>query len=184
MNKLILGLALSFMLLVSCSKSDNANSIGLAGTWIFTERVSNSFAYPSVLINPYPIASSRWVTSLDSIKITFDNNGNYEFSNFNLPVDKGRYIVKDSFLIINPDTSGFVKFNYSLISVAFSPVTTPVQYSPYQDFHFSSDTILIKKTTSHNVSFSTQWLTKATSPILPGNDTLILNHSVNNFKRQ
>ena len=127
MKKIVFGYVLGLALLISCSKNDSAISNEIAGTWVFTGQVINSFAYPSVLTNPFPIASSGLSTSLDSIKITFDNNGNYTFSNFKLPVDRGTYkIVKDSMLVINPDTAAFVKFNYSLTSVTFSSAVTPV----------------------------------------------------------
>jgi hypothetical protein len=185
MKKIAIGFALSLTLLISCSKDDNSGSNAIVGTWVFTSRATNSFAYPSVLTNPFPIGSSSWSTSSDSIKISFDNKGSYTFLNFNLPVDKGNYVIaQDSFLIIKPDTADFVKFNYSLSSVAFSSGTSPAPVSPYNDFHFSSDTIIMKKSANNEITFSTFWLTKAQNPIIPSNDTLILNHSLNNFKRQ
>jgi hypothetical protein len=181
-NVLIVGL----ILIVSCSKNDNPVSNTVVGTWIFTNQSTNSFAYPSVLTNnPYPVGSTSWFTSSDSIKISFDNNGNYTFSNFRLPVDNGKYIVaQDSFIIIKPDTAGFIKFNYSLPAITFSSGTTPLPISPYLDFHFSSDTILFKKSTNNNIVFSALWLTKAKNPVISSNDTIILNQSLNYFKRQ
>jgi hypothetical protein len=185
MIRTAIAFTITLLLLTSCSKTENPAANKLVGTWIFTNRISTSFAYPSVLTNPFPLASSSWSISMDSIKISFDNSGNFIFSNFNLPVDKGKYVVvKDSILIIDPDTAGLVKFNYSLISLTNSSTTGPVQYLPYQDFRFSSDTIIMKGLTSNHLSLSTNWLTKATNPIIPSNDTLILNASVNNFKRQ
>lgn len=185
MKNVATGLFLSLTLIVSCSKNDNSASNSVVGTWIFTNQLINSFAYPSVLTNHVPIGSASWSTAFDSVKISFDNNGNYTFSNFHLPVDKGKYIIsQDSFIIIKPDTAGFIKFNYSLPSVTFSSGTTPVQISPYSDFHFSTDTILFKKSTNSNIVFSGLWLTKAKNPIIPSNDTLILNQSFNYFKRQ
>ena len=185
MKKIAFKLALSLTLFASCSKHDNSASNSIIGTWVFTSQVTTSFAYPSFLTNPFPVGSSSWSTSSDSIKISFDNTGNYIFFNFKLPADKGKYVIaQDSFLIIKPDTAGFVKFNYSLPSITFSPGTSPVPVPPYNDFHFSSDTILIKKSTINNIAFSGIWLTKAKNQILPGNDTLILNYSVNNFRRQ
>jgi hypothetical protein len=171
--------------LISCSKNDDSVSNPVVGTWVFTNRVTNSFAYPSVLTNPFPIGSSSWSVSSDSIKISFDNDGNYTFLNFNLPVDKGSYILaQDSFLIIKPDSADFIRFNYSLSSVGFSSGTNPDPVPPYHDFRFSSDTVVMKKSTNNNITFAALWLTKAQNPIIPSNDTLILNYSLSNFKRQ
>lgn len=187
MHNKIIGLILGFTLLVSCSKSDSSPSNIIVGTWIFTNQLTLSYAYPSGLTNnPFPIGSSSSSTTLDSIKITFDNNGNYAFRNFHFPVDNGKYmIVQDSFIIIKPDTADFVKFNYSLPSYSFGTgiPQNPVNL-PYSNFHFSSDTILYKKSTSNNIIFSGSWLSKANSPIIPGNDTLILNQSLNYFRRE
>lgn len=176
---------LSWISLISCSKTDDSVSNPVVGTWVFTNRVTNSFAYPSVLTNPFPIQSSSWSISSDSIKIRFDNDGNYTFLNFNLPVDKGSYVLaQDSLLIIKPDSADFIRFNYSLSSVTFSSGTNPAPVPPYNDFRFSSDTIVIKKSTNNSITFSAIWLAKAQNPIIPSNDTLILNNSLSNFKRQ
>jgi hypothetical protein len=185
MKTFLIVFSLSWISLISCSKNDHSVSDPVVGTWVFTNRVTNSFAYPSVLTNPFPIGSSSWSISSDSIQISFDNDGNYTFLNFNLPVDKGSYILaQDSFLIIKPVSSDFIKFNYSLSSVGFSSGTNPAPVPPYNDFRFSSDTIVMKKPTDNNITFSALWLTKAQNPIIPSNDTLILNYCLSNFKRQ
>lgn len=184
MRSILAGLILSLTLITSCSKNDNSNA--LIGTWTFTNQSINSFAYPSVLNNnSFPVGVSTWSIAVDSIKLTFDNSGNYTFSNFHLPVDKGKYtIVKDSFLVIKPDTSDFVKFNYSLQSGTFGSGIPPTPvYSPYSNFHFSTDTVIFKLT-NNNIVFSGIWVTKANHPINPSNDTLLLNQSLNYFKRQ
>ncbi|MGF7229931.1 hypothetical protein [Arachidicoccus sp.] len=187
MFKKIILFVLYLTFLVSCSKSDISSNNTVVGTWIFTNQTINSYAYPAVLTNsPFPIQNSTSSTTLDSIKITFDNSGNYTFRNFHLPIDNGKYtIVQDSFIIIKPDTAAFIKFNYSLPSFTTGTGNQPPSgYSPYTNFHFSTDTILFKKSTNNNITFSGTWLTKATSPILPSNDTLILNQSLNYFRRQ
>jgi|SRR6188474_1290255 len=186
MQKIFIALILCLTLIVSCSKSDVSPTNAVVGTWIFTNQLTNSFAYPSVLTNPFSVGNTSWSTTFDSIKITFDNNGSYTFWNFHLPVDNGKYsIAQDSFIIIKPDTADFVKFNYSLPLLTGGTGIPPILvYSPYSNFHFSSDTILFKKSTSNNIVFSGAWLTKATYPIIPSNDTLILNQSLNYFKRE
>lgn len=185
MKPIFSGLLLSMTFIVSCSKNDTLNSNILVGSWTFTNQAINSFAYPSVLNNnPFPVGTSTMSIAIDSIKLTFDNAGNYTFSNFHLPVDKGKYtIVQDSLLVIKPDTSDFVKFNYTLQSVTFVSGIPPVPiYSPYSSFHFSTDTIRFKLT-NNNIIFSGVWVTKANHPIIPSNDTLLLNQSLNYFKR-
>lgn len=186
MRKIFIGFFLILTSIVSCSKSDISSGNAVVGTWVFTNQLTNSFAYPSVLTNPFPVGNTSWSTSVDSIKITFDNNGNYTFWNFHLPVDNGKYfIAQDSFIIIKPDTADFVKFNYSLPLLTGGTGIPPVPvYSPYSNFHFSSDTILFNKSTSNNIVFSGAWLTKANSPIIPSNDTLILNQTLSYFKRK
>ena len=186
MQKIFMTLILCPTLIVSCSKNDVSPTKAVVGTWIFTNQLTNSFAYPSVFTNPFPIGNTSWSTNVDSIKITFDKNGNYTFWNFHLPIDNGKYsIAQDSFIIIKPDTADFVKFNYSLPLLTVGTGIPPIGvYSPYSNFHFSSDTILFKKSASNNIVFSGAWLTKASNPIIPGNDTLILNQSLNYFKRE
>src|SRR6476661_3081944 len=167
MVKIFIAVILCLTLIVSCSKSDVSPANAVVGTWIFTNQLTNSFAYPSVLTNPFPFGNTRWSTTVDSIKITFDNNGNYTFWNFHLPIDNGKYsIAQDSFIIIKPDTADFVKFNYSLPLLTVGTGIPPIGvYSPYSNFHFSSDTILFKKSASNNIVFSGAWLTKASNPI-------------------
>ena len=185
MKKIAILLTSGLILIMSCSKDTNTTSNTVVGTWVFTNQITNSFAYPSALTNPFPIGVTNWTTSFDSIKIIFDKTGSYTFLNFNLPVDKGEYrITSDSFIIIKPSTAGFVKFNYSFVSVTFSTGTTSTPAPPYPDFKFSSDTILFKKSTNNKIVFSGKWLTKANNPILPGNDTLILHQSFNYFTKQ
>jgi hypothetical protein len=185
MQKSFIAIILCLAFMVSCSKSDVSPTNAVVGTWIFTNQFTNSFAYPSGLTSPFPVANTSWSTTVDSIKITFDDNGNYTFWNFHLPVDKGTYsIAQDSFIIIKPDTADFVRFNYSLpVLTTGTGIPPVVVYSPYSNFHFSSDTILFNKSTNNNIVFSGVWLTKADNPIIPSNDTLILNQSLNYFKR-
>ena len=89
MQKFFIGLILSLTLIISCLKSDVSSANAVVGTCVFTNQLTNSFAYPSVLTNPFPVGNTTWSTNVDSIKITFDNNGNYTFRNFHLPVDNG-----------------------------------------------------------------------------------------------
>jgi hypothetical protein len=104
MQKIFIPLMPSLALTVLCSKSDVSPANAIIGTWIFTNQLTNSFAYPSVLTSPFAVSNASWSTTLDSIKITFDNNGNYTFWNFHLPVDKGKYsIAQDSLIIIKPE---------------------------------------------------------------------------------
>lgn len=191
MKRLFIGLILILTLFVSCSKNNTQTSSSVVGTWIFTNRSIASYAYPSVLTNnPFPIAISSSSTTIDSIKVTFDNNGNYSFINYHLPIDNGTYIVvQDSFIVISPDTAGFVKFNYTLPTLIGANDTTPGVppvpiYAPYANFQYTSDTILFKKSANNNIIFSGAWLTKANQPIIPSNDTLVLNQSLNYFKKQ
>jgi hypothetical protein len=176
----------TLIIITSCTKDNNSGRSAIAGTWIFTNQVSQSNSYPSALINPYPISIASWTISSDSIKAIFDKDGNYTFTNFSLPIDKGTYtILHDSLLIINPDTSGFVKFCYTapaFYGFSWTP-QIPLPQLPYSDFYFTSDTILFKKTNTDNITFTAFWFKKASSPIQPSGDTIIINQATSNFKR-
>ncbi len=191
MKKSFIGLLISLAIVSSCSKKDSLPSTALVGKWVFTNQVITSFAYPWVLHNnSFPIATSNFSTTLDSIQIVFDNNGNYIFRNFHLPIDNGTYtIAQDSFIIINPPTADFVKFNYVMPSLSafvdtLPGVIPPATYTPYSNFQYTSDTILFRKTSNNGLVFSGSWLIKASQPLIPTNDTLILNQSFNYFKKQ
>jgi hypothetical protein len=191
MKLLFIALSFIFTLFVSCKKNNPQQQNSIVGSWIFTNQSTVSYAYPSVLNdNPFPIASSTSSTTVDSIKITFDNSLSYTFANFRLPIDNGTYIIaQDSFLVINPDTAGFVKFNYTVPTITAIVDTTPgvlpvPVYAPYSNFHYVSDTILFKKTMANNIVFSGVAVTKANQPILPSNDTLVLTIISNYFKKQ
>jgi hypothetical protein len=174
------------IIIAACNKDNNSPVNSIVGTWVFTNQFNQSFSYPSVLNNPFPISVSSWTISSDSIKATFDNNGNYSFVNFRLPIDKGTYtVLHDSLLVIKPDTSGFVKFCYTTpIFYALSWIPdTPLPQLPYASFHFTSDTILFKMTNT-NILFTAFWLTKPASPLIPSGDTIIINQANSNFKRR
>lgn len=185
MKRIITAVLTIFLLsLGACSKTENSSSItrAIAGEWAFRSQFIQSFSYPSVLTNPTPVSISNWAVSNDSIKIRFDGSGNYSFKNFRLPADNGTYkIVQDSLLIIKPDTSGFIKFCYS--SFNFYVSSSIVTNFPTTTFHFNSDTIILKKAGSENLELSTFWLTRATIPIQPSQDTILLNQSRFYFKR-
>jgi hypothetical protein len=171
---------------LACSKSNNPPSNAIEGTWIFTNQSTFSYPYPEVLTNPLPFTATSSSTTVDSIKISFYNNGTYTFSNFKLPIDNGTYVIaQDSFLIIKPDTSGFVKYNYTLpLIYSFTGPNPPPAPPPYAGFIFTSDTILFKKSDNKTIAFSGVWLAKSNSPIIPSNDTIILNQCINYFKLQ
>ena len=85
-----IGLTITCLIIItSCTKDNNSPSNSIAGTWIFTNQFNQTYSYPSILNNPFPISVSSWTISGDSIKATFDNNGNYSFVNFRSPVDYG-----------------------------------------------------------------------------------------------
>src|SRR5215467_15177994 len=111
MKLLFIRSALILTLFLSCNKNSTQQSNSVVGTWIFTNQTTVSYAYPSVLNNDtFPIANSTASTTSDSIRVTFDNNGNYTFMNYRLAADNGTYIIsQDSFMVINPDTAGFIK---------------------------------------------------------------------------
>jgi len=180
-------LAILFLaLILSCSKSNDKPANDISGTWVFTHQVVFSYAYPSVLTQPYPISTSNWATTYDSIRIHFDGAGNYSFLNFRWPVDQGKYtIAQDSFLIIKPDTADFIKFNYMLpgFSAYNGTDTIVLPTSPYAGFKFSSDTLLFKKS-GNDIVFSGAWFTRANAPVIPSNDTIMLNQSASYFKKQ
>jgi len=182
----LIALLLLLTLGLACSRTNNSPANAIAGTWIFTNQSTFSYAYPDVLTNPLPFATGRYTTTIDSIKISFFNNGTYAFSNFRLPIDNGTYIIaQDSLLIIKPDTSGFVKYNYTLpVTYSFTGPNPPLTPPPYAGFIFTSDTILFKKSNNNTIAFSGIWLAKAVSPIIPSNDTIILNQCINYFKLQ
>ncbi len=182
------------VLFVACSKKSSSPSDSLAGTWIFTNQLTQSSVPVSTsLIGSSPSVTTSWTAPADSIKITFDGNGSYTFLNFHLPIDRGTYtILKDSFLVIHPDTADFVKFNYTLPVIGFSgtvttptsPTTTPLlpTYVPYTNFHFVSDTILFRKATDNSkLTFIGTW---RTTQAAPANDTIVLNQCTNFFIRQ
>ena len=177
-----------WMMIASCTKDDDSSSTAIAGTWIFTNQFSQSYSYPSVLLNnPYPISVSQWMVSNDSIKVTFDNSGHYSFSNSRFPVDTGTYtIIHDSLLIIKPDTSAFVKFCYTtpnFYGFSWTP-GIPLPQLPYANFHFTSDTILFKKPGANSIIFTAFWLTKAAAPLIPSGDTIIVNQASSSFKKR
>lgn len=174
---------LFLIVLFGCSKSDNIPSNKIEGTWAFTNQLGRSFSYPSILTDPLPFSVSSWSIAVDSIKVTFDNKGNYTFSNFQLPIDRGSYsIVQDSLLIIKPDTAGLLKFSYSTPTLSAGSGIPPI-YIPYSNFYFSSDTILFKNPSADKLVFATFWLSKAFQPIQPSMDTLVINQAISNFKR-
>ena len=185
MRRIILtGILFSLLVITSCSKSNSSPSNSIVGTWIFTNQITFSNPYPAILTNMNPLVNSTYAISSDSINVTFSNNGDYSFSNFHLPVDKGTYsIVQDSFLVIKPDTSDFVKFNYTLPTVVFGTGTSTNQPLPYAGFQFTSDTILFKRT-NNNIAFTGAWLAKADRPLQPSGDTILLNQVINYFKKQ
>lgn len=191
MKLLFIALAFVFTLFISCKKNNAEPSNSIAGTWVFTNQSTVSYAYPSVLNNnSFPIASSTSSTTIDSIKIIFDNSLNYTFANYRLRTDNGTYtIAQDSFLVIKPDTADFVKFNYTVPTITAIADTTPgilpiPVYAPYSNFHYVSDTILFKKTTANTIIFSGVAVTKSNQPIFPSNDTLVLTIISNYFKKQ
>lgn len=174
---------LTLIILSACSKSGEPPSNKIVGTWAFTNQLGKSFSYPSILTNPLPFSVSSWSVSVDSIKVTFNNNGSYSFSNFRLPTDRGSYsIVQDSLLVIKPDTAGFIKFCYSTPTLTAGSGTLPI-YIPYSNFYFSSDTILFKKLTADQIAFTSFWLSKPSQPIQPSLDTIVINQAVSYFKR-
>ncbi|WP_462222685.1 hypothetical protein [Ferruginibacter sp.] len=180
-------IATCLIVIASCNKDNNLPPNSIVGTWIFTNQFTQTYSYPSILNNPFPISVSSWTISGDSIKATFDNNGNYSFVNFRSPIDNGTYtILHDSLLIIKPDTSGFIKFCYTTLNFyAFSWTPgTPLPQLPYSNFHFTSDTILFKKSNVDNIIFTAFWLTKASRPLLPSGDTIIINQANSNFKKR
>jgi len=183
-------------MLTACSK--NASD-SIVGTWVFTNQFTAS-SYTDHTLSPlYPSTYSTMALSNDSIRIVFNGNGTFTFYNFHLPVDQGTYsIVRDSLLVIQPDTAGFVKFNYPQPAATFSTTTPPVVppviipgdpstypvYAPYANFHFISDTIQFK-ITSGKVAFSTTWLSKQQpSGAVPTSDSLVINQCGNFFTRQ
>jgi hypothetical protein len=171
---------------VACNKHDNPSN-AVVGTWVFTNQFNKFYSYPSVVTDPNPISASTWSLSYDSIKVRFENNRNFTFTNFRLPIANGTYtIVQDSLLVIKPDTSSFIKFCYSTPTVTFgSFIPPPVQQIalPYANFHFTSDTILFRKSSANDLAFTTFWFTKNTAR-QPSRDTLTLNEANSYFKRQ
>jgi hypothetical protein len=173
--------------LASCNKNESPATNAIVGTWVFTNQFSQTYSYPSFLTNTNPISVSTWSISSDSIKATFDNNGNYSFEKFRSPIDYGKYtIFNDSLLIIKPDTSGFVKFCYTSPTFYVSSWIpgTPLPQLPNVNFHFTSDTILFKKSNTDNIMFTAFWLTKSSTPVLPSGDTIIINQANSYFKKQ
>ena len=174
-------------IIYSCSKKSDSSPGDITGTWVFTSSMSTSYDYPAVLQNPSAIVErGNSIVSDDSIKITFNSNGNYTFLNHSLPPDAGSYRVsQDSFLIIQPDSAAFIKFNYpamGLFGLTDTSGTLP-KPEPYADFHFVSDTILVKRS-GNALTLSTAWLTHTSYPLPITNDTLLLDISSSNFQRQ
>jgi hypothetical protein len=169
-------------LLSGCSKDDGNSTVRIAGEWAFTNQSSQTFSYPGMLLNPYPVSVSSWAVSNDSIRVNFDRNGTYTFLNFRLPVATGQYhIVKDSLLVIAPDNSGFLKFCFSTPAWYASTGTVPVQV-PYANYHFTSDTLHFK-TAANNIVFTSFWINIATVPIQPGGDTVLLTQANSSFRK-
>ncbi|MEO5889384.1 MAG: hypothetical protein ABIQ31_03985, partial [Ferruginibacter sp.] len=79
------GIIFIFSLIAGCSKDDGLPPANITGEWAFTNQFSQSFAFPSVLKNPFPVSTSSWMVSNDSTKIMFDTHGNYSFYNFRMP---------------------------------------------------------------------------------------------------
>ncbi len=185
-SKFIAPIITCLIIISSCTKDNNSPSNAIVGNWIFTNQFNQTYSYPAFLNNPSPISVSSWTISSDSIKITFDNSGNYSFVNFRYPIDNGTYaILHDSLLVIKPDTSGFVKFCYTtpyFYTFSWTP-GIPLPQLPYSNFHFTSDTILFKKSNVDNITFTAFWLTKASTPLLPSGDTIIINQANSSFKK-
>lgn len=183
----LIRLAFLICVFVACNKKDNPSN-SVVGSWVFTNQFNKFYSYPSVVTDPNPISASTWSLSYDSIKITFENNGNFTFTNFRLPVAKGTYsILQDSLLLIKPDTSAFIKFCYSTPTATFGSFIPqiPIQQValPYANFRFTSDTMLFRKSSATNLAFTTFWFTKNT-PRQPSRDTLTLNEVNSYFKKQ
>lgn len=179
-------LFICFIIFASCKPNNNTPSNAITGTWKFTNQFSQTYSYPSILNDPIPVSVSSWSISIDSIRATFDNNGNYSFVNFRSPKENGTYsIFQDSLLIIKPDTSDFVKFCFTTPTFnAFSWVPeAPLPELPYSDFYFTSDTILFKKPDADNIIFTAFWLTLASKPLQPSGDTILVNQANSNFKK-
>lgn len=178
-----------FMLILSCSKNSETSSTNpIVGSWRFTNQTNISFPYPSGLNNPFATGTSNFIISNDSIKVSFDNNGNYFFSNFRLPIDIGTYkIIQDSFLIIKPDTAGLIKFCYNVPvfigGTGLPPNPILLTPFPYTNFQFSSDTIILKISNNSEVDFTAYRFTKRAIPYLPSGDTITSNKITSNFIR-
>jgi len=174
-------LLISFIVISSCSKTDTSPSNTLVGTWIFTSQYTQSFSYPSMLTNPYPFSVSSYTIAMDSIQLSFHNIGNYSFTNLRTPIDHGTYSVfQDSLLIIEPDTSGLIKFSYNTLTLSFSSQVSPPPL-PYQNFKFTSDTIFFKANTN-NLILTTIQLSKPSTPIQPAGDTIVISQCITNFR--
>ena len=182
-QKIILPLFFFLSLLCySCSKNDNLTANPIAGTWVFDSSFAISYAYPSLYNVVYVYGSTN---SGGDVRVTFDNNHNYTFSNSIYPIDRGVYsIVQDSFLVIQPDTAALVKLNYTLpiLFSGSSGGSLPPIPPPYYGFQYTSDTILFK-IANNNLILSGVWLSKAATPLFPSDDTMQLNRVTNYFKK-
>jgi len=171
---------LPVIIVSSCTKQDSSPTDAVAGTWTFTAQVFQSFS-PSTVSSPTTVYNSS--SPADSVRIIFDGSGNYAFMNYQLPVDIGKYtIIRDSLLIIKPDTSGFVKFNYTVPS-NFSIIGSGSS-TPYANFHFTSDTIVFQKTAGYLITFGSTWKEKSSTPVAPGTDSMVLNKNYTTFTLQ
>ncbi len=188
--KNLLFCAVLLSLFTACSKSETKTSI--TGTWYFTGSVGMSTPYSATnnLLQPDLTSVYKSETSLKDIKVTFSSDGHYNFFNRTLPEDKGTYLLRDSFLIIQPKESDFIKFNYPAMGRTVSggyispgdSLSIPMPpYEPYAGFEYVSDSI-VYKIKGGKMSLVTAWLSKYSKPQSTDVDTMLI-QSVNYFEK-
>ncbi|HET9278604.1 MAG TPA: hypothetical protein VFN95_10460 [Flavitalea sp.] len=166
-----------------CSKEGKQRKT-VVGEWTFKSKTVQVGPYPSMFSKGAPSWVSTETSNSNFVRVSFNLDGNFTFFYYDKPPQIGQFkIFEDTLLVIQPDTSGFLKFCSFLPRAAFS-ATRLLFNTPELNVDPLNDTILIRKIGNDEIEFALFNITKAQVPSIPNRDTLVYTEVLSTFSRQ
>jgi hypothetical protein len=140
--------------------------------------------YPSIFSSGVPSSISTDFITGDQIRVTFSSDGNFKFFYYDKPPEVGTFkILKDTLLVIQPDTSGFLKFCSFRSQVGFATSRLQPYNIPALNVSPINDTVVVRRISNDELVFAMFNFTKAQAPIVLSMDTLIYTEIFSTFRR-